>query len=126
MQRESSIVIILNEKREVLLLLRPTWINWGAGQWAFPGGKLEAGENPKEAAIRETKEETQLDVRALQEVEINVDKKLSIYYTTQYDGEVVIDWEHDDWAWVGVDNLSEFSLAPDVRRLYEWVLNYDR
>ena len=119
MKRESAIVIILNKKREVLLLLRPSWIKWGAGQWAFPGGKLEEGETPKEAAIRETKEETQLDVRDLQKLETHLDKKLHIYYTTQYDGEVVIDWEHDAWAWAGLSDLDKYSLAPDVRRLTE-------
>ena len=126
MKRESAIVIILNKKREVLLLLRPSWIKWGAGQWAFPGGKLEEGETPKEAAIRETKEETQLDIGDLQELEIHLDKKLHIYYTTQYDGEVVIDWEHDAWAWAGLNDLDKYSLAPDVRRLYKQVLNHDR
>lgn len=32
------------------------------GCWEFPGGKVEAGENPLEAAVREVKEETDLSV----------------------------------------------------------------
>ncbi|MDG6903135.1 MAG: NUDIX domain-containing protein, partial [Nitrososphaerota archaeon] len=32
------------------------------GLWAFPGGRVEAGESPSEAALRETKEEVGLDV----------------------------------------------------------------
>lgn len=35
-----------------------------AGKWEFPGGKLEAGESPAQAAVRETLEETGLAVRA--------------------------------------------------------------
>jgi 8-oxo-dGTP pyrophosphatase MutT (NUDIX family) len=33
------------------------------GKWLYPGGHMEAGEFPYEAAIREVKEETGLDVK---------------------------------------------------------------
>lgn len=32
-----------------------------AGYWAIPGGKVEFGEHPEEAAVREIKEETNID-----------------------------------------------------------------
>lgn len=34
-----------------------------AGYWEFPGGKLDSGETPEGAAVRECLEETGLDVR---------------------------------------------------------------
>ena len=61
-QIHGAYVVILDEGGRVLLLKRPTWISWAPGQWAFPGGKLEKDETPEEAAIREVKEETRLDV----------------------------------------------------------------
>lgn len=33
--------------------------------WAFPGGGIEAGETPEQAAVRETAEEVDLEVKAL-------------------------------------------------------------
>lgn len=39
-----------------------------AGLWSFPGGKIEAGEAPEIAAIRELKEETALSATGWQKL----------------------------------------------------------
>ena len=41
-----------------VLVVRPTYIR----EWMLPGGRVERGETPHAAAIRETREETGLDV----------------------------------------------------------------
>jgi 8-oxo-dGTP diphosphatase len=38
----------------------------GKLSWAFPGGGIEAGETPEQAAVRETLEETSLEVKSVQ------------------------------------------------------------
>lgn len=43
---------------EVLLTRRPDSMRFGPGMWVFPGGRIEPGERPPEAAVRETLEET--------------------------------------------------------------------
>ncbi|CAI8219941.1 MAG: CTP pyrophosphohydrolase [Alphaproteobacteria bacterium] len=47
----------------VLVAERPADKNM-AGLWEFPGGKVEAGETPEAALIRELKEELSIDVTA--------------------------------------------------------------
>jgi len=53
--------IIINDNRVVLVKRAKPPL---AGEWSIPGGMLEIGETVREAAIREAKEETGLDVEA--------------------------------------------------------------
>ena len=57
MQQEKSCgCIVINEKNQVLL------IHHNAGHWDFPKGHVEKGETEVQTAIREVKEETNIDV----------------------------------------------------------------
>jgi 8-oxo-dGTP diphosphatase len=52
---------VLVENRRVLLTRRKPGTHL-AGAWEFPGGKVQAGEDPREALRRELKEELGLEV----------------------------------------------------------------
>ena len=67
-QEKSCGCIIINDKNEVLL------IHHNAGHWDFPKGHVELGETEVQTAIREVKEETNIDVE--------VDEKYR--YSTKY------------------------------------------
>ncbi len=54
---------LVNEQGKVLVTQRPAGKSM-AGKWEFPGGKIEAGETPENALIRELKEELDIDVTA--------------------------------------------------------------
>jgi 8-oxo-dGTP pyrophosphatase MutT (NUDIX family) len=125
---QGAIVLILNSHDEVLLLLRPPHALWSPNLWAFPGGKIEEDETPYRAAIRETLEETQLAVKNLKLVKLDVDIEVKVYYTRDYNGEVQIDEEHVDWQWAPLQSLTApdyfhgMLAAPGVIELFEWVL----
>ena len=55
-QEKSCGCIVINEKNEILL------VHHNAGHWGLPKGHMEEGETEIETAIRETKEETNIDV----------------------------------------------------------------
>jgi len=58
--------IVFNEEEEVLLVQSiPEKKDYWHGKWTFPGGKVRYGESIEEAAVRETKEETNLDVKVI-------------------------------------------------------------
>jgi 8-oxo-dGTP pyrophosphatase MutT (NUDIX family) len=63
--RSSAVALVLypsEKKINSLLIQRPIYKGAHSGQIALPGGKLEKDENTLEAAIRETKEEIDLDL----------------------------------------------------------------
>ncbi len=55
----SAATIVINEQKQILLIKGPR------RGWEMPGGQVEEGESLKDAAIRETKEETGIDVEVL-------------------------------------------------------------
>jgi 8-oxo-dGTP pyrophosphatase MutT (NUDIX family) len=58
--RPSSAVIILEDEQQKALIVKANY----KAHWTFPGGMIDAGETPKQAAIREVKEEVGLTIAA--------------------------------------------------------------
>lgn len=56
-------VALVDDDNRVLIAQRPEGKSM-AGLWEFPGGKVETGETPENALIRELKEELSIDVTA--------------------------------------------------------------
>lgn len=52
----SAATIVLNDRKEILLIKGPR------RGWEMPGGQVEEGESLRDAAIRETKEESGIDI----------------------------------------------------------------
>lgn len=51
------------EQGALILTKRATGLKNHSGQWSFPGGRLEPGETPEEAALRELAEEVDLHLK---------------------------------------------------------------
>ncbi len=66
--------LILNEKREVLLIRRAGTTTFD-NMWANPGGKTEHGEDDATTAIRETREELDIEVKLIQKLGVYSDKR---------------------------------------------------
>ncbi len=125
-------VVLINEKGEVLLATRPPG-KIMPGYAEFPGGKLEAGETPEQAAIREVKEELGVVPRALLPLTFLEETReanpaegvheampealhvlVYLYACTQWEGEPRA-LEGQEIQWVALDRLDAHKLLPANR-----------
>ncbi|MBA4392175.1 MAG: NUDIX hydrolase [Desulfobacca sp.] len=87
-------------EKEIVLVKRG--ISPGYGKWVIPGGFVDRGETPEEAAVRETLEETNLQVR--------ITSLLNVY---AYTGSTVIVVAYLADAMGGVPAACDESLEVD-------------
>ncbi len=96
----------------------------GKGEWCFPGGHLEYGEEFVECAKRETKEETGLDIANVQFCTATNDVFDEKHYVTiimiaDYDGgepELEEPEKFEKWRWFEWTELPEPLFLP-IRNL---------
>jgi type II secretory ATPase GspE/PulE/Tfp pilus assembly ATPase PilB-like protein/8-oxo-dGTP pyrophosphatase MutT (NUDIX family) len=91
------------------------------GSWETVYGKIDSGERPEEAAVRELSEETGLEVKALYNVTVNsfyLHSKRTIEMCIVFaafvddDAEVTIGEEHQHFEWLPVDEACERYTWP--------------
>ena len=109
-----SAVVVFDEEGRLLILLRPKTVKWGAGKWALPGGHIEKNERPIDAAVREVKEETTLEIRDPIEFYISNNGEVVYFVTHVRKANVAIDFEHDDFQWVYPEELTNYDRVSTL------------
>lgn len=99
-----------------------------AGLWEFPGGKVEPGERPEQAIIRELKEELGIDVTEAclapfvfaSHAYDSFHLLMPLYLCRRWSG-VVTGREHPDLAWVKPSKLADYPMPPADAPLVAWL-----
>ncbi len=102
------------------------------GSWALPGGKQEENETIFEGAIREVKEETNLDIQGLEVFGASDDIQPGKHFVTiwviasGWKGELkVMEPEKQDfWNWFDLSELPENLYAPSEKFISAYLERY--
>lgn len=109
---------LVDADRRVLIAQRPM-DKAMAGLWEFPGGKVEAGETPEQALIRELQEELGIETQEAclapltfaSHVYDNFHLLMPLYVCRKWRG-VAEPREHDALKWVRPRDLRDFDMPP--------------
>ena len=109
---------LINDADEILLSKRPENKHLG-GFWEFPGGKVETGEVPKIALIREIKEELDININnkciaplSFSEFDYKEFQLLLLLYVCRkWEGKAK-SMENNEIRWVKANMLRKYKMPP--------------
>lgn len=120
-------VALIDVDGRVLIARRPEGKQL-AGLWEFPGGKVEPGERPEAALIRELREELGIEVSEsclapfvfASHAYDSFHLLMPLYLCRRWEGTVVAR-EHSALAWVKPDRLADYPMPPADDPLAAWL-----
>ena len=120
-------VAMIDVDGRVLIAKRPAGKQL-AGMWEFPGGKVEPGERPEAALIRELREELGVEVSEsclapfvfASHAYDSFHLLMPLYLCRRWSGTVVAR-EHEALAWVKPNKLSDYPMSPADEPLVAWL-----
>jgi 8-oxo-dGTP diphosphatase len=126
-------VLIRNDDGEFLMVQKASHYDWMADKWEQPGGKLEGDEDRFEAAKREVKTETGLELENLEDLvrlELEDEDTLVncyVLYSDDYKGEIKLSEEHQSFRWADKNEALEMDwhrnsayILPVIEYLEEY------
>lgn len=95
------------------------------GKWAFPGGSFKGDKTAEEAAKREVREETGLDIKILRLLgvyrtkEYEPNYEISCFVAESKEDKVIPNSEVMDWKWLDPIEGLKLDLTKTVRQALE-------
>lgn len=135
----ASVILIEPEEKKILLVHHKK-----LNKWVQPGGHIEEHEDPEQAAIREVKEETGLDIELLGErfptandfirplgIQRTVKDNGDVYISIIYPGIpmvrklVELNWEESNSiGWFTREELNHINVFDDILVSYDYVIEH--
>ncbi|MBU0906106.1 MAG: NUDIX hydrolase [Firmicutes bacterium] len=117
----SAATIVINDKNEILLIKDPR------RGWEMPGGQVEEGESLQDAAIRETKEESGIDIEVTKFCGVfqNVSGSIcnTLFLATPIGGELTTSLESLEVGFFPIQQALEMVTWKNFRQRIEYCIN---
>ena len=122
----AAVIKAANEQGEPMIFATQRGYGDLKGGWEFPGGKIEEGETPKEALIREIMEELDTEIKVgklIDTIEYDYPTfhlSMDCFWCEIVKGELVLK-EHEAARWLTREQLGEVEWLPADVTLIEKV-----
>lgn len=129
-----SKAIVVNAEGKILLLRRSADDDRRPSQWDIPGGHVDEGENPVQAAARETAEEAGISVEAedmvlvyaMTQVPREGESVTWLFHRVHIDqADVRLSHEHSDYAWATISDALDMITYERQRLPLQYVMDND-
>ena len=113
----AAVIKATNEKREPMIFATQRGYGDFKGGWEFPGGKIEEGETPQEALVREIREELETEIAVGELIDtIEYDYptfhlSMDCFWAEIVSGNLVLK-EHEAAKWLTRDELDTVEWLP--------------
>lgn len=110
-----------------LLALRKPGTSIGES-WEFPGGKAREGESPRDALVREYREEFDIGIRVGRQIcsgrfsNKGTDYRL-LAFAIELESDNLVLKEHQEVRWFRLEDLDRHDLAPSDRIILDHLLS---
>ena len=113
----AAVIKATNEKGDPMIFATQRGYGDFKGGWEFPGGKIEEGETPKEALVREIREELETEIAVGELIDtIEYDYptfhlSMDCFWAEIVSGDLVLK-EHEAAKWLTRDELDTVEWLP--------------
>ena len=124
----AAIIKAVNENGEPIIFATQRGYGDLKGGWEFPGGKIEEGETPQEALVREIKEELETEIlvgELIDTIEYDYPTfhlSMDCFWAEIVSGELVL-IDHEAAKWLTKDELDSVEWLPADITLIDKICN---
>jgi 8-oxo-dGTP pyrophosphatase MutT (NUDIX family) len=131
------VTVFVKYQDEILLLKRSNRVRTYQGKWNAVAGYLDEIKPIKQVVLKELEEETGLGEEEIEKIshgrpyrfkDASINKTWIVHpviVELKEKPEITLDWEHTDYRWVRMDELSHFDTVPNLVKSLEVVLKDD-